>query len=965
MNYKYRPKKNRPYFRKRRFRKGPSVLRKAPYVNEMRTGGSKRHKRKIQIGDIIRWAIVGGIISIVAGFLGIALVFAWVSKDLPDPDHIIDRNIERSTKIWDNTGEHLLYEIHGDQKRTIVEIDEIAPVAIHATLASEDRNFYQHSGVQLKSLVRALWVAVTRTGRVQGTSTITQQFIKNAILSNERTVTRKAKELILSYQIERKFTKDEILKLYFNEIPYGSVNYGIEAASQSFFGKNAKDLDAAEAALLSVLPKAATRFSPYGSHTDELLWWKDFVLDTMVEEGYLTREAADEAKEVDILARVLPRSEGIEAPHFSLHVKELLAEEYGEREVETGGLNVITTLDWEKQLAAEEAVANGLENIQENGGSNAALISLDPKTGQILAMVGSADYFDDEISGQVNVTLRPRQPGSSFKPVVYASGFNQGFTADTILFDVDTAFDDTDDPYAPKNYDLDTRGPVTVRTALQGSLNIPAVKILYLAGLRNTVDFAKKLGYTTLDDIDRFGLSLVLGGGEVKPLEHASALGTFANDGIRHEPVMILKVEDAEGNILQELEESVGIEVMDKEVARTLNNILSDDPARVYMFGEGSYLQLGERPVAAKTGTTNSFHDAWTVGYTPSIATVVWVGNNDNSEMGSRATGGTLAAPIWNSYMHTVLDGTPIETFPEPEKITTGKPILDGQAGETIVLIDKFSGKLASENTPESAITEKIYREAHSILYYVNPKDPRGPQPSDPTSDSQFSRWEESVIAWAIENDWATNEKPPTEIDDLHDSEFAPTVNITRPLDGANLLTRSFIAQATASAPRGINRIEYYLEGVYLGESKRFPWDAQLIIPSIFDKGFYTFTAVAYDIFDQNSIQEITVNVQSEGTALEIDWLRPSANIGYRQSAFPIFIDTRLNEHRGIDAVEIYAVPKEGEATLIGKLNNPRTRGVSVTWTTPPEIGEYRLEAIARLSYGKDQTFSGPIITVK
>jgi len=643
----------------------------------------------------------------------------------------------------------------------------------------------------------------------------------------------------------------------------------------------------------------------------------------------------------------------------------MLDGKYGERQVETGGLNVITSLDWDKQIAAEEAIENGIDNIKKHGGSNAALISLDPRNGHVLAMVGSADYFDESIGGQVNVTLRPRQPGSSFKPIAYASAFKKGFTPDTILFDVNTTFSDEPDPYEPKDYDLNERGPVTIRTALQGSLNIPAVKALYLAGLDETVEFAKSLGYTTLEDKSRFGLSLVLGGGEVKPIEHASALGTFANDGVRHEPVMILKVEDADGNILEEWKEDSGEKIVDPQIARTLNNILSDNGARAYMFGKDSYLQMGERPVAAKTGTTNSFRDAWTVGYTPSLVTVVWTGNNDNSEMGPRATGSTLAAPIWNAYMHKVLDGTPIETFPEPEIQKTGKPVLDGQAGETTILIDKFSGKLASQNTPKSAIEERVYRQAHSILYYVDINDPRGPQPSDPSKDPQFEKWEEAVKKWATENNWTTDELPLTEIDDIHDPKFAPTLHIVRPKDGEDILTRNFVAQTEVSAERGIDRVEYYLEGVYLGKSTRYPWDAVLNIPSIFNKGFYTLSAVAYNRVDQTSVQEITINIQSEGTALSIEWKRPSANIGYKQSSFPIFIDARLNENRGVSSVEIYAVPKKGEAILIDSLKNPRTKGVSVSWMTPPEKGEYTLQAIAHLSFGEKITFKGPVITVK
>lgn len=916
--------------------------------------------------NILSWLFTIGLFGMIAGIVGVGIVFAWVSRDLPDPNRLLTRQVEKSTKIWDRTGEHLLFEIHGDEKRTIVELDDIAPVAIHATLASEDKDFYQHKGVRLTSIARAFWNAATRSGRVQGTSTITQQLIKNAILSSERRVSRKVKEIILSYQIERKFSKDEILKLYFNEIPYGSVNYGIESAAQSFFGKSASELDAAEAALLSVLPKAATRFSPYGSHTDELLWWKDFVLDTMVEEGYLSREEADEAKAVDILERVKPRRENIEAPHLSLYVKELLAEEYGDREVETGGLNVITTLDHEMQEAAEEAIENGIETVQEFGGSNAALVAVDPKNGQVLAMVGSADYFDDEIDGNVNVTVRARQPGSSMKPIAYASTFEKGFTPDTVLFDVNTSFTvGSGKAYEPKNYDLGERGPVTIKTSLAGSLNIPAVKALYLAGLDDTLDLAKRMGYSTLDDKDRFGLSFVLGGAEVKPIEHAAAFATFANEGTYHPPSVILKVEDAEGNVLQEWEEEKIEDIMDVQTARNINAILSDNEARSYMFGESNYLTLGSRPAAAKTGTTNNFHDAWTIGYTPDLAAAVWTGNNDNTAMKSRADGSRLAAPIWNAFMRKALEGKPATAFNAPEPIKTNKPVLDGQAGETVVLIDKFSGKLASENTPPSAIEEKVFREAHSILYYVDKNDPRGPRPAEPASDPQFENWENAVIDWAVRENWATTEKPPTEIDDTRDPALAPTVSFILPNDNADLPTRNFRAQVSASAPRGVKRVEYSLEGVLIGTSYSYPWDAVLNIPGTFDKGFYTLRATAFDDIDNNSSQDITVNIQSEGTPLDINWIRPGADIGYRATSFPIFIDARMTENRGISSIDIFAVPETGEAILIGTLKEPKTKGVSVTWHNPPEIGTYGLRAVFHLTFDDDRIFDGPEITVK
>lgn len=909
-----------------------------------------------------------GIVCLVgffAGVLGIGLLFAWVSRDLPSPDRLLTRQVQKSTKIWDRTGEHLLYEIHGEQNRTLVELDQVSSVAVKAAIVSEDKSFYEHKGFRLKSLLRAALQSFRR-GRVEGTSTITQQLIKNAILTNERALTRKAKELILSYQIENKFTKDEILKMYFNEIPYGSSSYGIQAAAHAYFGKSAKDLDAAEGALIAALTKAPSRLSPYGNNRDELIWWQRFILDEMAKEGYITMEEAEAAKAIDIIARVKDRKDNIEAPHFVLHVKEVLSEKYGEREVETGGLNVVTTLDYDKQKFAEESVKEGMETVEEYGGSNAALLAMDPKSGQVLAMVGSADYFSDEIDGNVNVTLRQRQPGSSFKPIVYAAAFEKGFTPDTVVFDVETDFPtDLGKPYHPRNYDLSEHGPVTLKKALAGSLNIPAVKALYLAGIDKAIDFAEKLGYGTLKDRSRFGLSLVLGGAEVRLVEHVAAYSTFATEGIYRAPAYILKVQSPDDTVLEEWKDEPNENVMEVETARNVNAILSDNSLRAYVFGEKNYLTLPDRPVAAKTGTTNLFVDAWTMGYTPNLAAGVWVGNNDSTQMKSKADGSRVAAPIWQAFMKKSLAEMPIETFGAPETVVTGKPVLDGQAGEIVVKIDRFSGKLATENTPPTAIEERIYRQAHDILHYVDKDDPRGPYPADAHEDPQYAAWESAVVAWAAKNGWVTTEEPPTEIDDVHQDEFSPIVTFELPADNSEIAVRSFPVRVSAGAPRGVKRVEYSLDGTTLATAMSYPWDAVVTLPSTYGRGFYTLRATAFDDIEHAGSQDITINVTSDGWPLTLDWLRPTSDITYRKRVFPIYIDTTLSERVGIAKVDILAQPEEGETIFLGSLARPATNGVSVTWNTAPETGIYHLKAVVHFPNGETKEYDGPRITVK
>lgn len=691
----------------------------------------------------------------VAGLLFAIGVFAYYAKDLPSPGKLNKRQVVESTKIYDRTGEHLLYEIHGEEKRTSIPLKDMSEIVRAATIAAEDQTFYQHYGVQFKAIARAAIYDLLGRKVSQGGSTITQQLIKNTVLTPERTFTRKVKEVILSVELEQRFSKDEILEMYLNEIPYGSNAYGIQAAAQTFFGKDAKDLKLAESALLASLPKAPTYYSPYGSHIDELKGRQEYILDQMARMGYISADQAQSAKVFDVLSEIRPFQENIQAPHFVMYVKEQLVNKYGEKQIQEGGMKVYTTLDWGKQQAADEAVKRGVAANAKYRATNAALTAIDPKTGQILAMVGSRDYFDKSIDGNVNVAIRDRQPGSSFKPYVYATAFKKGYTPNTVIFDVETNFGTKDQPYTPQNYSNKFSGPVKMREALGRSLNIPAVKTLYLAGVDNSINTAQSMGITTLKNRGRYGLALVLGGGEVKLIDHVSAFGTFATGGIRHDKTAILKITDSRGSILEEYKSSPGEKVLDQDICAQIDGILSDNNLRAPVFGSNSPLRFDSRPVAVKTGTTNEWRDAWTVGYTPNLVAGVWAGNNNNAPMAAGADGVYVAAPIWREFMDKALANMAIERFPEAKEIKTGKAVLDGtiQGEEKEVSVCKIGdGKycLANDNCPsEKKKRKKKFFSAHSILYWIDKDNPRGDVPKQPQKDPLFAAWEKGVVKWA------------------------------------------------------------------------------------------------------------------------------------------------------------------------------------------------------------------------
>lgn len=781
-----------------------------------------------------RFLLVGFALSIAA----IVATFLYFSKDLPNPNTVSTRPVAESTKIFDRTGNHLLYEIHGEEKRTIIPLSDIPQTVRAATITLEDRDFYNHGGIQLIAILRAVYRDIMGGRAAQGGSTITQQFIKNSLLTNEKTLTRKIKEVILAIELEQKYSKDEILGMYLNEIPYGSNAYGIQAAAQAFFQKDAKDLTLDESAVLASLPNAPTYYSPYGLHTDALINRKDKALTQMANLGYITQEQANEAIATKTLDKIIPLREAIAAPHFVMYIREYLVNKYGEQALQQNGLKIYTTLDWDKQQAAEQAIADGTLKNNQYKASNAALISTDPKTGQILAMVGSINYFDTKIDGQVNVALSSRQPGSSFKPFVYLYGFTKGYLPETILNDVQTNFSTgTDKEYTPQNYNGKFNGPVSIMKALGGSLNIPAVKILYLVGVRDAVDFAKSLGLTTLNRPDQYGLSLVLGGGEVKLIDHVAAYGTLATGGVKHDQVSILRIEDSKGNVLEKYTPSDGVRVVDEKYVTMLTSVISNSENRDWIFGAKNPLDFTDRQVAAKTGTTNEWRDAWTIGYTPSLAAGVWVGNNNNTPMSSGADGAVVAGPIWRKYMDTVLATMPKEDFPKynPDDFIgdgdgkTNKPMLNGQLEKNKDLkVCEIPGEddtycLANKYCPDNKVEKKTFLNAHSILFYVDPANPTGPIPSDPKENPQYKEWEKAVQKWYDKNSdkvakHAIFDTAPT--DECKESDFLakfkPSVNISAP---GSASSAAFTISASADAPYGVDSLTISINGDKIASS--------------------------------------------------------------------------------------------------------------------------------------------------
>lgn len=821
------------------------------------------------------------------GFLVVFLMFLYVAKDLPNPNKVRQIAGGQNTKYYDRTGQTLLWEDHGDQNRTVIDFNQMPASLKQATIAIEDKNFYNEGAFSFVGYIRAAVFDVLHRGAFQGGSTITQQYVKNALLSNDQTFTRKFKELILSIEISSYYKKDDVLKLYLNQIPYGSQAYGVEAACKTYFPKDnlnnscAPNLTLPESALLAAMANAPSFYSPYGTHQTELKDRQHLVLDRMVAQGYITNQQAGEAKKVDILgpgelSQTQNLYANITAPQFDLYAKDVLAGEYGTSTVESGGLKVITTLDVTKQKQAEDAIAVNLASIQRSGGSNAALVSADPKTGQIFAMVGSTSFSNSPF----NVALAKRQPGSSFKPYVYATAWGKSYNygPGSTLYDVTTDFGN----FKPKNYDGSTHGVQAMRTALDNSYNIPAVKTLYLVGVKNAIDTARSMGITTLDNPPNggYGLSLVLGSGEVELNQMTNAYESFANGGLHYAPTPILKVYDSTGKLLQDNTKPSSKQVLDPQVAYLMNNVLSDNNARAAAFGVNNPLTVSGHTVAAKTGTTTDYHDAWTMGYSPDLVTGVWVGNNDNKVMNSEAV--DIAAPVWHTFMTNALRGQPNTQFNKPNGIQT--VTLDADTGRlptpatkhtrTDVFaswykpptatstqsakIDKVSGKLATDCTPPLAVDTVYSGAIHAEI---------------PATDPAYGRWEPPVAALAANLGFAGGGSLPTETDNVHScSDTKPSISVTANGSGPVDITTN----ATAGT-FPLDKIEIKFDDQIISTESPVDQNPYSFTYTPTTTGQHTITATVTDKgLYQTQSNSITVTITNTGTAASFVGIAPA-----------------------------------------------------------------------------------------
>ena len=891
--------------------------------------------------------------TVALGVLLFAILFLYYSKDLPDPNKLLDRNVAQSTKIYARDGS-LLYEIHGEYKRTLVTLDQIPTISQEATIAIEDRGFYKEGGVSITGIIRAVITDILTLHKSQGASTITQQFVKNAVLTDNKSWDRKIREIILSIAMDAHFSKSQILQLYLNEIPYGRNAYGIEAASETYFSKSAKDLDLAQSAYLAAMIQAPTYYNPAGPHRTDLDSRKNTVLALMQQQGYITADQQKSAQaEVVVFSQL---TNGIKAPHFVLWVEDYLNNKYGGSTLEQGGLQVYTTLDPRLQTIAETVVKNDVdkESIKYNA-HNAALVAIDPKTGQVLAMVGSKDYFGtSEPAGctpgknctfepNVNVALSQRQPGSSFKPYVYGTAFKKqfGYAPASMLMDVVTNFGTYNGKdYIPHNYNDQSYGPVSMRKAMAGSLNVPAVKTLALVGVDNAVQTAHDLGITS--PLPDCGLSLVLGGCEVRLLDHVAAYSVIANEGVKNPETPILKILDKNGAVLEQFQSNPQ-SVLDPEDAYELISIMTDNVARTYVFGANSPLILPNRVVAAKTGTTQNWHDGWTIGFTPSLAAGVWSGNNDGTLLKKGADGVVVAAPIWHDFMLQALATSTAETFTVPPGIQQ-------------VVVDAVSGKLPTDATP-STITETFadysvpttYDDVHvKVPFDITTGQPATSltAPSNITYKFYTSfhsempnnpNWENPVITWALANGYIYPPSqaitaPPTNTG----SGQGPTVNILDPGDGATITQNPFTVNVNAVSNNQIARIDLSIDGELYQSLNQAPF--VFTINKNLTDGPHTIAAHAVDSSGATSDTSVNITV-SLAAPLAMTLPQDKSTV-----QFPLSLTAASNIL--FNGVSFYYQNDKGQNKLIGQASNTDHTDqyhYSTTWQTAPASGTYKI----------------------
>lgn len=824
-------------------------LRHAPY-------SSGQTKLLSHLSTLTLWVTLSFLVIFFAGIIFFAI-------QTPSPQELASREVSQATKIYDRNGE-LLYDIFEDQNRTPIELKEVPEVVKQATIAIEDKDFYKHQGFSVFAILRSLFDLIAHH-RVEGGSTLTQQLVKNALLSGERTVTRKLKEFILAVQVERTYPKDEILAMYLNEIPYGGTAYGIEAAANLYFGKHARELNLAEASLLAGLPQRPSVYSPYGTHPELAKERQKAVLRRMVEDGFINQAQADSAIKEPLTYRTSQNEIGFKAPHFVLYVKQKLIEQFGDKLVEQGGLRVITSLDYKLQEDAQKIVKDEVDKLKEFKVGNAAAVVLDPKTGQILAMIGSKDYFAKDYDGNVNVALSLRQPGSATKPINYAAALQKGYTAATVLVDVKTEFPGGDKPsYIPVNYDGQYHGLVQLRYGLGNSYNIPAVKMLALNGVKNVMDLGYRMGLSTWEpteqNVNSVGLSLTLGGREVRLLDLTEAFAVLANSGKRQDPISILKVTDSKGKTLYEYkqgflggQQNEGVKVLDEGIAFIISNILSDNGARSAAFGTSSILNIPGKVVAVKTGTTDEKRDNWTVGFTPGVAVGVWAGNNDNSVMDPRiASGVTGASPIWQKIMIRALKDKGDDKVEQPANVIQME--IDGLMGGKTKDGSPIRKEFFIKGTEPTAVSSSYQ---HIKVCKNNPhrlsgdgedgddKDVIVLKEDDPTG---ANKWQVGIDSWVLtasDSHLVGASKGCNGIPGFSGGSTDGVISIVNVGNGANV-PRVFDVLARANSPLGVKKVSWAIDGAAKNTQTSEPF-AQHVEFAEGDRGSHTITVTLED----------------------------------------------------------------------------------------------------------------------
>lgn len=845
-----------------------------------------RQKRIVFLTYITSFAIF----CVLLGTLVVLASFAFYSRELPDPDILLERSDELSSKLYDRNGKPL-FEVYGEKNRTLIKVEDVSQDLVHATLAVEDANFYNHRGFYFLGMVRAVKNTLTGQG-LQGGSTLTQQVVKNSVLTQDRTITRKLKEFILALQLENKYSKEQILQMYFNETPYGGQNYGIFTAARAYFNKTPNDLTLAEAAYIAGLPQRPSYYSHFGANPQAGLERKDYVLFLMKDKGwigpdgnrqYLSQDAYDTAMAQE-LEFERPQAY-FNAPHFVFYAKDYLSELFGSDVIEQGGLQVTTTLDLDMQNTAQEIVLEELEKVTYLNIGNGSLVAIKPGTGEILAMVGSKDYFGDPypegcVSGvtgeegclfdpNVNVTTSARQPGSSIKPITYATMLSQGYTAAFPFMDVETKFQGAtpDKPYIPNNFDGKFRGPMSMRRALANSLNIPAVKALKIVGVDNMIDQAEKLGISTLTERERYGLALTLGGGETKLLEMTNAFATFGNKGMYVAPTPILKVEDAAGNVLYE-HKPIAKRAVSEEVSFIVADMLSDDGARSTIFGTGGALNIPG--VAVKTGTTDDARDNYAIGFTPDIAVGTWVGNSNNEPMNSIASGGIGATQTWRRAMIDFLS-----TIENPQKFEPPENVQK-------IEVDALTGMLPYEDFPsrpewfvkgtEPTAPSNWYQRLEickedGLLANNSCKDANKTEVKSFISiQAELPEWQVYVDKWVGEN-YSGDEVyfPPRTTSGLEFDDgkvkknTAPKVSIANFKDG-DVAPLEFRLQVEVSTPNDIEEVRIYMDGESVTTDKSEPYGFNFTL-SPNQAGEHMFSAVAEDDDGREGKTEIKLKI--------------------------------------------------------------------------------------------------------